>query len=193
MKMKNFKNLGLAGVVLALLALGGPSSAFATTFSVGGVTQNTSLSISTSLFSGTSLLLKDSYETSTITCTSSDLRFKTTTATGTVSGPVGTLTYGSCSDTTTVLAKGSLSFSWTSGTNGTVSSSGTEVTVSSTFFGASAVCKTGTGSVIGTFTGVSSGNATIDMNAKLNCGILGTSTWTGTYTVTSPSGLGLEP
>jgi hypothetical protein len=66
-----------------------------------------------------------------------------------------------------------------------VKSSGAEVTVVSTFFGASATCKTGAGTTIGTLTGVSAGDATMDINATINCGILGNSAWTGTYTVTS--------
>ena len=91
-----------------------------------------------------------------------------------------------------MLNTGSLKIEWTSGTNGKVSSSGAEVTVFATALNASAVCKTGTGTEIGTFTGVKTGNATMDIStSKLNCGILGTATWTGTYTVTSPTGLGV--
>jgi hypothetical protein len=102
------------------------------------------------------------------------------------------LTFEECTHTTKVDANGSLSIAWTSGTNGNVTSSSAEVTVQSTFFGATALCKTGTGTKIGTATGVKEGSATIDINAAVNCGILGTASWTGTYSVTSPSGLGVE-
>jgi len=193
--MKYLKMLGLAAVAaLALMAVVGASAASATTLSVGGTAKNESVTIGASLAAGTSAILKDSLGTTTDTCTESTVAGKTEGSfTGaTVGGKVTGLTFSKCSHTTTVIANGSLSVAWTSGTNGTVSSSGAEVTVQSTAFGVSATCKTGGGTTIGTATGVKSGNATIDINGKISCGILGTATWTGTYTVTSPSGLGVE-
>jgi hypothetical protein len=193
--MKYVKMLGLAAVAaMALMAFAG--SASATTLEIGGVAQNRAVTITASLKTGTSALLKDELGTTTDTCTASSV-VGTTSAFDPPSGPVGTLTFTGCSHTTTVIANGNLSVAWTSGTNGTVSSNGAEVTVVSTFFGASATCKTGTGTPIGTLTGVSTGDATMDINATLNCGILGSSSWTGTYTVTSatsstlPSGTSL--
>ncbi|HSS41408.1 MAG TPA: hypothetical protein VLK37_02520 [Solirubrobacterales bacterium] len=190
--MRNLRKLGLAGLAaMGLMTCVGVSAASATTLTVNGVTKNAAVSI-TALVSGTKNVLKDEFGTTTSVCEASELKMTTITFTGTPSGSVSALSYSKCSHTTTVIAKGSLSFTWTSGINGTVSSSGTEVTYFSTFFGASAVCKTGAGTVLGTLTGNSSGgHATIDMNAKINCGILGSSSWTGTYTVTSPAGLGV--
>jgi hypothetical protein len=188
--MKYLKMLGLAAIAaMGLMAFAG--SASATTLEVGGVAQNKAVTIEATLASGTSAILRDKNGTTNDTCTSSTVK-GTTTAFDPPSGPIGTLSFGGCSHTTHVLANGSLSVAWTSGTNGTVTSSGAEVTVVSTVFGASATCKTGAGTVVGTLTGVKTGNATMDINATtLNCGILGTSSWTGTYTVTSPAGLGV--
>jgi hypothetical protein len=55
------------------------------------------------------------------------------------------------------------------------------------------VCKTGAGTDIGTLTGTTIGLATLDINATIACGILGNSSWTGTYTVTFPSSLNVSP
>jgi hypothetical protein len=192
--MKYLKMLGLAAVsAMALMAVVGASAASATTLEVGGVAKTSAVEIVASLEPGTSALLKDSAGTTTDTCTTSEVKGKTSVFTGAaVSGPISTLTFGNCTHTTTVLAKGSLSVTWISGTtNGTVNSIGAEVTVQSTAFGVSAICKTGTGTDIGTLTGVKTGKATMDINGKINCGILGTATWTGAYVVTSPEGLGV--
>jgi hypothetical protein len=190
--MKYLKMLGLAAVAaMALMAIGASTASAVTTLEIGGVTQNKSVSITATLASGTSALLKDSAGSTTDTCTSSEVK-GSTTAFDPPSGPISTLTFANCTHTTKVIAPGSLSVAWTSGTNGTVTSSNAEVTVQSTAFGVSAICKTGGGTAIGTLTGVSSGKATMDINGKISCGILGTATWTGTYTVTSPEGLGVE-
>jgi hypothetical protein len=200
--MKYLKMLGLAAVAAMALMAVLAGSASATTLEVGGAAKNSALAIEGSLKTGTSALLKDEFGTTTDTCTVSGVKGKTEgTFTGaSVGGKLltkeeGGLTFGSCTHTTTVIATGSLSVAWIettakekeegkTSTNGTVSSSNAEVTVQSTFFGASAVCKTGAGTVIGTLTGVNSGSATIDVNAKINCGILGSSSWTGTYVTT---------
>jgi hypothetical protein len=194
--MKYLKMLGLAAVAAAaLMAFVGAGTASATTLEVGGVVKNSALAIEGSLKTGTSALLKDEFGTTTDTCTVSGVKGNTEKdESGDFSGPSvggkllkkeeGGLTFSSCTHTTTVIAPGSLFVTWTSGTNGTVKSSGAEVTVQSTFFGASAVCKTGEGTNVGTLTGVSSGSATIDISAKINCGILGTASWTGTYVTT---------
>jgi hypothetical protein len=191
--MKYLKMLGLTAVAaMALMAVIGAGTASATTLEVGGVAKNESVTITSTLASGSTAILKDSAGTTTDTCTTSEVSGKTTKFTNNPEGPVESLTFGNCTHTTTVLKNGNLSVNWISGTtNGTVSSSGAEVTVVSTAFGASAVCKTGAGTEIGTLTGVSTGKATMDISGKISCGILGTSTWTGTYTVTSPEGLGV--
>ena len=196
--MKYLKMLGLAAIAaMALLAFVGAGTASATTLEVKGVKQTGSVAIKASLKAGTSAILKDKNGTTNDTCTGSTVEGSTTVTTGTaVSGPInkGGLTFTGCSHTTHVLKEkeGTLKVEWTSGTNGKVISSGAEVTVVSTVFGASAVCKTGAGTEVGTLTGVAAGQATMHINATtLDCGILGTSSWTGTYVVTSPEGLGV--
>ena len=192
--MKYLKMLGLAAVAaMALMAFVGASTASATTLTVTGVKQTGAVAIEASLKSGTSLILKDKNGTTTDTCTGSTIEGTTSTFTAAnVTARVNTLDFSGCSHTTHVLASGGLWVAHTSGSNGTVSSSGAKVTVVSTVFGATATCETGAGTTIGTLTGVSSGNATIHINATtLNCGIMGTSSWTGVYNVTSPHGLGV--
>ncbi|HET8955966.1 MAG TPA: hypothetical protein VFN18_09945 [Solirubrobacterales bacterium] len=197
--MKYLKMLGLAAVAaMALMAIGA-GSASATTFETNGVALSSTVTIVATIEPGSSALLRDSAGTTADTCTESEVNGTTTSTSGaTITGPVATLSFGKCSHTTKVLANGKLHISWISGTtDGTVTSSGAEVTVVSTAFGVSATCKTGEGTHIGTLTGAtnqtsnSSDTATMDINGKISCGILGTSTWTGAYTVTSPTDLGV--
>jgi hypothetical protein len=183
-------------VALALVAIAGTSVASATTFAVAGTRVNASVGYEMTIEAGSSAILKDEFGTTVDVCTASTVKGKTENvfSAATIGGAVSTLTFGACTHTTTVIAKGNLSFTWTSGLDGTVSSSNAEVTVQSTFFGASAVCKTGGGTKVGTFTGATTpGNifshAVVHINAKINCGILGNSSWTGKYIVTSPTEL----
>ncbi|HET8955964.1 MAG TPA: hypothetical protein VFN18_09935 [Solirubrobacterales bacterium] len=204
--MNYLKKICLATVAAVALMAIGAGYASATTLEVNGVGQaSKAVTLSASLEAGTSALLKDSAGTTADTCSESDVEGTTETdATSknysgpTVTGTLATLSFGKCSHLTKVISKGKLHVEWiTSTTNGTVSSSGAEVTVLSTAFGVTAVCKTGGGTVIGTLTGATNGSsnktnlATMDINGKISCGILGTSTWTGSYTVTSPAELGV--
>ena len=195
--MKYLKMLGLTAVAaVALMAFA--SAASATTFEVTGVKQTSNITLHATLEEGTSAILKDEAGTTTDTCTTSTVHGTTTSftaaGTGAIGGPITTLTFGNCSHTTDVIAPGSLSVSWIKGTtNGTVTSSNAEVTVRSTFFGVNATCKTGAGTDIGTLTGKAStaGKATMDINGTISCGILGNSSWTGSYWITSPHNLGV--
>jgi len=192
--MKNLKMLTLvAGMAVAGLASIGAITASATTLEVGGVTKNASVTIEASLQAGTSSVVTDTTHSSVETCTGST--FKGSTASpftgATVTAPLSTLTFTGCSHTTTVIRSGTLHFAWTSGTNASVSSSGTEITTISTLFGASCVDKTGSGTTIGTLTGVNSGQAILHINAVVSKGICGSAIWTATYVITSPSGLGV--
>jgi hypothetical protein len=200
--MKYLKMLGLAAVAaMALLAFLGASSASATTLESNGTPFNGAVSLVFSIEPETKAVLKDSAGTTTDECPTSEVKGTTEKDeegkgdfTGpTVGGKVSSLTFVNCTHTTTVIKSGSLSISWIENTtDGTVFSSGAEVTVVSTAFGASAVCKTGSGTDIGTLTGATNGTtnktntATMDINGKISCGILGTSTWTGSYIITSP-------
>ncbi|HET8955965.1 MAG TPA: hypothetical protein VFN18_09940 [Solirubrobacterales bacterium] len=189
--------MGLAAVAaMALMAIGA-GSASATTLEVNGIPQSSAVTIEASLESGSSAILQDGGST-VDTCTESEVKGTTTSSSGaTVTGTVSVLSFGKCSHTTKVLSKGKLHVAWLSGTtNGTVTSSGAEVTVVSTVFGISAVCKTGEGTDIGSLTGATNGSsnktnlATMDINGKISCGIF-SATWTGSYTVTSPAELGV--
>jgi len=175
---------------MALFSVG---TASATTLEVGGVAKNSSVAVAMSLASGTSLIIKDEFGTTTDTCTSSETSFSTEspfTATE-VSGTVQSWTFANCSHPTIVIKKGWAIQKVLSGTRSDYFSLLAEVTIQSTFFGASAICKTGLGTTWGEYTGVSSGKGKVDIKGYLDCGILGTASWTGTYTVTSPEGLGV--
>jgi hypothetical protein len=193
--MKHLKCLGLAVLAaMALTALLGAGAASATTLQAGGKNLPAGSEFVTTLQSGSSSIMKDEFGTTTDTCTQSENRNKTTNETGAqVTSNVTLQQTSSCTHLVTVLKNGKGAIEWTSGLNGRVIASESEVTVMSTFFGASAVCKTGTGTTIGTLTGSKEGHATMDVNAKINCGILGTGTLTSTYTVTSPTGLTVVP
>jgi hypothetical protein len=192
--MKFTKILGVVAVAaLALMAFA--STASATTLEVGGVTKNEAITIKASV-SG-SALLTDTSGFFANTCTKSSVEGTTASPfTGTtVGGPINTLTFESCTEDAkekvVVDAAGSLSVAAITGTtNGTVSSSSAKVTTPSPFGKLTCVTASG-GTDIGKLTGVSSGSATMDISAVLNCGAI-TAKWTGTYTVTSPSGLGVE-
>jgi hypothetical protein len=193
--MKLTKILGVVAVAaLALMAFA--SSASATTLEVKGVTQTGAVVIKGSIKSGTSALLTDTSGFFANTCTVSTVEGKDSTSqTGTaVVGPIEVLSWGTAATpctkgNPTVHSKGTLSVSSIGDTtNGTVVSHNAEVTVPSAL--GLLTCKTPSeGTDLGTLTGTSTGFATMDINAVLNCGI--TAKWTGTYTVTGPEGLGV--
>lgn len=195
--LRSFSCAALAAAALA--AFVGPAAASATTLEVGGVAQNKSVELNATLDPGTTMIFKDGIGATIVTCLESTIKSKTEGSfTGAaVGGTVGTLSFGNCTHTVDVIAGGSLSITWISGsTNGTVVSSGAEITVFSTVTGAFAICKTGAGTDIGVLTGATTvsnptKHATIDVNAKISCGILGSSSWTGSYIVTSPTELGV--
>jgi hypothetical protein len=194
--MSYLKKLGLASAfALALMAIHGTVVASATTLEVGGVAKNSAVEVRASLKSGTSLLFKDGTGATGTTCTTSEIKAKTEGAfTNTqVNGKVSSFTLANCSHTTKVIKPGRL---WVvklgaGGTDGRVFLSEAEVTFVSTVFGVSCTSVIDPAVEIGPLTGVSSGNATIDVDTTLNMGICGGGSWTATYTVTSPSGLGV--
>ena len=134
-----------------------------------------------------------------ISCEESKLEGKTTNQGGpteTVKGTIEALTFTNCNATVTVLKKGTLEIH-TSGeganNNGTLTSSGAEVTVS---FGFHCIFSTNNTS-IGTLTGGSP--ATLDIEAEIPrtggtsgafCG--SSAEWTGAYEVTAPSTLNVD-
>jgi hypothetical protein len=207
--MKSLRIFGLAAIAaMALTALAGAGSASATQLykntTPGGNDKiaigTANAEITASLKTGTSALLKDTGGSTNDTCTSSEVKGKIeedTSSTPSVNptGKVSTLSFGGCTHTTDVLAKGSLEIRYITGsTNGVLISKEAQVTVQSTVFGISCTANTGTGTSIGTLTGAAAGGqATVDINGVINMGAFcGDSTWTGTYIVTSPTGLMVE-
>lgn len=192
--MKNLKMVGLAAVAAMAFTSIAASSASATALEVEGWGEDEAVTIEASLKSGTSTVIKRTDGSLSNTCTASALASATESPyTGTsVTGAIGLLSFTSCTNTVTVHKAGTLHVEHiASTTNGTVSSSGAEVTVT-TSLGFTVSCKTGVGTDIGTLTGQEEGNAEIDINAVLNCGfLLPSANWEGTYLVTSPARLGV--
>jgi hypothetical protein len=191
--MKFLKCLGPGAIAaIALLAV---STASATTLEVGGVSQNKSVAFVMTLAAGSTLTIKDEGGATWNACSASEVKGSTEASfTGaSVRAQLSAFTFAGCSHTMKTLKNGSLFIAWTSGTEGTITSTETEVTTVSTVFGVSSVCKTGAGTKLGTLKGVKEGHATvsIDVTNALDCGILGKTSWTGAYTVTSPTGLGV--
>lgn len=193
--MKFTKILGVVAVAaLALMAFA--STASATSLEIKGVKATTDVTIEATIKSGTSALLTDTSKFFANTCTSSKVVGNDSTSTGgsgkKVEGPITTLEFSSCKEEPVKAdINGSLTVENITGTtNGTVRSIGAEVTSPSPF--GQLDCKTvaAPGTDIGTITGVASGSATMDISATMNCGAI-TAIWSGTYSVTSPEGLGV--
>jgi hypothetical protein len=199
--MEYLKKSGLASATaLVLLALAGPGAASGTELyrftDVANETQLIGSMITGSLKAGSSLALLTTSNESISTCTGSEIGAKLASPGGEAAHPrgyVGALTFSGCSHSTTVHQKGSLTIEHIAGTpNGTVRSFGMEVTVWSTDIGVYLNCRTGAGTHMGTLTGASNeGHATLDIDAAVNCGHI-SARLTGTYTITSPTGLNVE-
>jgi hypothetical protein len=191
--MKYLKVLGLAAVAAMAMMAFAAGSASATTLEVGGVTTDDSVTITASLASGESAILKDTAGFSKNTCTVSHVHGTTTSPfTGdAVTGDIETLTFTGCTRTVTVHDPGKLEVVWTSDTNGTVYSEEAQVTVGSAI--GTLNCETDETTHLGDLTGVASGHATLHVNAVIDCGIISSAKWEATYTITSPDGLGVSP
>jgi hypothetical protein len=191
--MKFLKTLGLAAATAAVLtALIGSGTASATALtSPEGTVLKTGSSIH-AVNSGASTLTT---EFKNIECKESTIQGKTTAESGTtIPANVETLTFGSCNCEVKVLKGGTLSVQWTSGSNGTVRSSGTEVTTScSTIFGTVHCVYATSSTALGTLTG---GNpAKVDISSadvpRLTTSALcdESANWDATYEITSPKPL----
>lgn len=193
--MKQLKIFGFAAIAtMALTAFLGAGSASATTLEETGVTRNSKVTITLSLEPGTSSVTRLTSGAFLNTCKKSHVHWTTSVFTGTdVSGPVEALAFEECTtEKVTVDKAGTLDLTWIPGTtNGTLTSTGTELTIPSPI--GNITCKTGAGVDIGTLTGVAAGQATIDIKAVLNCGIFAPSAiWEASYLVTIPHGLGVS-
>jgi hypothetical protein len=188
--MKHLKTLGpIVMVVLAVVLLAGVSTASATTLQSGGKNLPAGTEIYSTLKAGTSSLWKDTFGTTVQTCTKSENKVKTSNETGaTLTGVITLQSTSNCAEKAFVINNGEMNIEWTSGTNGKVIANGSETTFFSTFFGISCIGKAAN-TTIGTVTGSTTGNATMDINGVLEAGICGDYVWSATYTITSPSPL----
>ena len=195
--MKHLKMLGLAAIAAAALTafLGAGTASAETTELFGGATTLSSGStISSSLESGSSAQLSDTSGELADTCKGSTVEGKTTNTTGSnVGGSINTLDWANCTWTTNTLANGSLSITKKASSNdGTVTGSGSQVTVQ-VFGFLDCTYGTGAGTHLGTLDGVTSGNATLAINAVINLESGAfcpeTTKWVANYVVTSPTSL----
>lgn len=198
--MRHLKKVTLITLAtVALTAMAGVSGASATELEIGGVGTTAKVKIKLSLEPGTSLMWSSTTGELSNECGTSNIEGETEGGNGTrVGGPISSLTFENCAEEPVVVdTNGRLEIAHIPGTtNGTVFSVGTKVTVPSRF-GGTLTCTTasGEGTDIGTLTGKGKGggNATMDINATLNCGFfLPSASWKGSYLVTSPTELGVN-
>jgi hypothetical protein len=195
--MKYLKILSLAAVAAMALMAFGAGTASATKLYGSGVALGVGTELKGSLTGSASLTTTEG--TVLNTCTGSALAGKTTTAGGaaeTVKGTVATsaLTWSGCTNTVTTLEGGELEVHHVTGTtNGTLTAKGFKVTVQTPF--GSCVFTAATGTHMGTLTGSTTGNATMDVNAVVTreSGLCPSSAkWVANYAVTSPTKLTVE-
>ena len=189
--MKYIKMLGLAAIAAAaLMAFVGASTASAAGLYSGATKQGVETKIEST---GTAAVLKAGF--ATIECSHSEVDGKIENAGGAgvaVSGNINTLTFTGCNATVDVLKKGELIVHHSSGINGTVTSKGAEVTVST--LGTSCVYGTPAATDIGPLEGSTTGDAVIKASASLtriSGGFLcaNPASWTANYTVSTPTPL----
>jgi hypothetical protein len=187
--MKYLKMLGIVAVVAgALTALVGAGAASATVLYSNGSKLGTGTAFEAT---GTNLVFKMGF--ATIECSHSEMAGKTETAgsaSQTVEGKLSSLSFTGCNGTFHVLKSGKLIFHYTSGSNGTVTSEGTELTIA--FSGTSCTYGTPTATNFGALTGGSP--ATLNASSpltRLAGGFLcaNPASWTAAYTFTSPNPL----
>jgi hypothetical protein len=192
--MKYVKMLGLAAVAAAaLMAFVGAGTASATTLTgLEGKVVKTGTTIH-AVNSGTATLTT-SFKN--IECSESTVQGSTTNETGTtVNGSVGTLTFGKCNCEVKVLKTGTLSIERIGTTsNGTLRSSGAEVTAScSTIFGTVHCIYATSNTDLGTLTGGTTAKMDIssaDIPRLPTSGLCDESAnWDATYLVDNPDTL----
>jgi hypothetical protein len=184
--MKYAKMLGLLAVAAAaLMAFAGVASATTLTSPAGttytGKIQSESIGATS---------LHGPFTTVTCGASSVDGKVESHGSGVTAGGKISTLTYTECNFPVKVIKNGSLEVH----ANGTLTSSGAEITVGPTSIGVSCIYTTAN-TDIGTLTSSSTSHAVLDINSaaiprtghSVFCGSSGT--WTGSYTVTEPSTL----
>jgi hypothetical protein len=208
--MKYVKMLGLAAVAaMALMAFVGASSASATVLckTTGspqpGETTGTTCAAGWAYSSGQEIHAVNvgnvtlDAKFKNITCTSSTVKGTTNAEEGTpLGGPEGTLTFGGCNCTVTVLHAGTLTIEWIPDShNGTLRSTGNETTTICTVLGLPVHCtyvtnNTHVGVLAGGTDPTFTASAHIPVDEANSDGVCPEeSTWTATYTVTTPQPL----
>lgn len=194
--MKHLKMLGLAAIAaLGLMAFVGAGTASATTLftdSAKTIAYPVGTVIHSTLKPETSAKLTDTSGNVIATCTKSTTKGKIegSNTGASVGGNIEVLTWEGCSQTTDNVNLGSLSISWTSGTSGTVTGKGSNVTLS--IFGASCTYGTGEGTTLGTITGGSAPELVINATLSKTAGSFicpSTGRWDAEYIVTEPHAL----
>lgn len=188
--MKHTKMLVLSAVTAALLITSSPASATSFTSSAGPTFNLSMSSEGTISFHGSF---------TTVSCTGSAIQAKVNQHGGVITAiaELTSLTFTGCNFPVTVLKKGFFEFHTTGGGNGTLTWSGAEITMQTSI----ANCLWGTaGTDIGVVTGAAdaSSHATHDINSaslprvghSVFCG--SSTTWTGSYKFTSPTGLYID-
>jgi hypothetical protein len=187
--MRHLKTFAVASLLTTALLGSSAISANATTLEINGTPRNLSVKGSASLAAGTKAILKDTAGFSKNECTGSAVTVVTESpyTAAAVGGPLTILSFSGCTRVIEVVKPGRLNIVWTSGTNGTVESSEAEVKVGSAI--GTLTCTTGAGTHFGTLTGVKEGNATFDLVAVVNCGIIPSAKLEATYTLAGALGV----
>jgi hypothetical protein len=199
------KIVAVATTALATLALLGAGTASATElYKNTAPSPNDTLGVGTTLQmtlqAGSSLVLWDTFSMPYVvgTCTGSELQGKTSTAGGELSHPEGTLSTvsftGCLEDPLITIANGAFRIQHIAGTtNATLIVNGMKFKYKNTFLGLE--CTVVMNGSFGTLTGATSasGHVKLDVFANLEATNCGTpARLTGSFTVTSPTGLVFE-
>jgi len=184
--MKYLKILGLASLAaLSLTSIVGAGAAHATTLFTDPaktIDYPAGTTLHLTLVSGTSL------QRTPGTCTNATISATTTNTTGAaVTATLNVFARGNCSETEDTISNGSLAITYTSGSNGEVTSSGHSFTAA--IFGVSCTYGTGEGTKLGTLTGGETPILKINTTlSKVAGGFLcpGTAGWHGDFVFTSP-------
>jgi len=197
--MKHLKMLGLAAIAaLGLMAFVGAGTASATTLatdSAGTIKYAAGTTLHATLETGTSATLTDTSGNTIATCTGSTVHGTIGTASGTwVEGANSSLTWEGCNQTTDTVNLGSMDIMQTTGDEGEVRSTGSNVTLQ--IFGVSCTYGTGEGTKLGTITGGEAPTMKITATIpKTAGGFLCPSTgiWHASFIITSPHAVHIVP
>jgi hypothetical protein len=187
---------------LAMTALAVASSASATTLETKGVAENAAVTLKTTIAPGGSFLESETFGVTVNTCTTSTVEGTTVSPftvadPGTIGGPITTLSWSNCTEGNPVVEtdaagralNGTFNVQHIAGTtSGTVRWNGSKIVTPSPF---GFITCTTNNTVIGTINGKKEGTATFTVNAVVPCTVVMSLKWSGTYTFTSPSNLGV--